>query len=224
MRVHLNQRASMMMRLILAIFLLCILGDTVSASHHYTEKQLDALATRVGRTFWVVPASERLPSFLLAPSPAADTFQPNPNQSFVIVELVGRKAKKPYFKVRFDSGKEAYLNVEAFHEEFNLRIVTVDPLEEEKRQLAAQREEDKKRVAWIEAQPWSRAVKEAAIKRQAVIGMKTTEVKKVLGDPVRVQKIKTPHKVPEEHWFYADGKILIFQNRSLFKIENKNEP
>lgn len=218
-----TQSAKMMTRSFLALFLLCVLGEAVSASHHYTEKQLDALATRVGRTFWVVPIGDRLPSFLVSPSPSAGSFQPNPNQSFEIVELVGRKAKMPYFKVKLDSGKEAYLNVEAFHEEFNLRIVTVDPLAEEKKQLAAQREEDKKRVAWIEDQPWSPAVKEAAIKRQPVIGMKTTEIKKVLGEPVRVQKIKTPHKVPEEHWFYADGKILVFQNRSLFRIETKSK-
>jgi len=222
----LNRQINITARSILILFLLFVLGEGAYGSRHYTEKQLDALATRVGRTFWVVPVNGRLPSFLLSPSPTAEEFQPSPNASFVIVELVGRKAKEPYFKVKFDSGKEGYLHIEGFHEEFNLRIVTVDPLADEKKKLAAQREEDKKRLAWIEAQPWSPAVKEAAIKRQAVIGMKTTEVKKVLGDPVRVQRVKTPHKIPEEHWFYGDGKILIFQNRSLFKIESakKSEP
>jgi len=222
MKLSLNLGTRMTTRSIWVLFILCLFGNVASASHHYTERQLDALASRVGRTFWVVSANGRLPSFLVSPSPKSGLFRPTSNQSFAIVELVGRKTKQPYFKVKFDSGEEAYLHVEAFHEEFNLRIVTVDPLADEKRKLAAQREEDKKRVAWIEAQPWSPAVKEAAIKRQVAIGMKTTEVKRVLGDPVRAKRIKTPHKTPEEHWFYADGKILIFQNRALFRIESEN--
>ena len=216
----------MITRSILILSFLCLFANPASASHHYTEKQLDALATRVGGTFWVVPVDGRLPSFRMSPSPNSVLFQPTPNQSFVIVELVGRKAKEPYYRVKFDSGKEGYVHVEAFHEELNLSILTIDPLADEKRKLAKQNEEDKKRVAWIQAQPWSQAVKEAAIKRQVVIGMQSSEVKKVLGDPVRVQRVKTPHKVTEEHWFYSDGKVLVFQNRSLNRIETerKKEP
>lgn len=210
-------------RSVLVLSFLCLLAGAASASNHYTEKQLDALATRVGRTFWVVPVNGRLPSFLLSPSAAATPFQPTPNQSFVIVELVGRKTNEPYYKAKFDSGKEGYLYVEDFLDQFNATILTVDPLADENKKLAEQREEDKKRIAWIQAQPWSQAVKEAAIKRQVVLGMNSAEVKKVLGDPVRVQRVKTPHKVNEEHWFYSDGKILIFQNRSLYRIESERK-
>lgn len=202
---------------------LFLLSGTASPSHHYTEKQLDALATRVGKTFWVVPSDGRLPSFLAAPSASALPLQPSANQSFEIIELVGRAAKNPYYRLKFDSGKEGYIHVEAFHEQFNTRILTVDPSADEKKKLADQGEEEKKRVAWIEAQPWSQVVKDAAIKRQVVPGMKSAEVKRVLGNPTRIQKTRTPHKVTEEHWYYADGKILVFQNQLLNRTESQRK-
>lgn len=205
-------------------FLLCLVAGSAHASNRYTRMQLDALATRVGGTFWVVPVNGQLPSFRTAPSPAATPIQPKPNQSFVILDLVGKKTDEPYYKVKFDSGNEGYLYVEDFLEQFNAMILTVDPLASEKKRLAEGRNEDKKRVAWIQAQPWSRAVKEAAIKGQVIPGMTSNAVKKILGDPVRVQRVKTPHKVTEEHWFYSDGKVLVFQNRSLNRIESTKKP
>jgi hypothetical protein len=51
-------------------------------------------------------------------------------------------------------------------------------------------------------------------------------VKNILGNPARVLWVKTPHKITEEHWFYSDGRVLVFQNRSLNRIEStqKKQP
>jgi hypothetical protein len=207
----------------LAIFLVAFFNPVFPtlASHHYTEKQLDALEARVGKTFWVVSVNGRTPSFLSGAMPSAASFHAEPNEAFEVTELIGRKAKNPYYKVKFASGKEAYIRPEAFHEEFNLTIVGVDPQADEKKRSAKAAEDDQKRVDWIRAQPWSQAVKESAIQRRPVQGMKTGEVKKILGSPSRVSKIKAPQRFGEEHWFYADGSVLIFQNGLLTRIEPK---
>jgi hypothetical protein len=191
------------------------------ASHHYTDKQLDVLTDRVGKVFWVTEVNQQTPSFLSSPRADASPFQPNDNESFEITELVGRKAKDPYYKVKFESGKEAYIRPEAFHEAFNATIVTVDPQADERKKEARAAQKEKTRIDWIQAQPWPRAVKEAAIKRQAVPGMNAAEVKTVLGDPARVHKIKGRFNLAEEHWFYADGSIAIFHNGLLNRIERK---
>ena len=193
------------------------------ASGRYTEKQLDAFATRVGRTFWVVSANDRTPSFLSAAAQKAPSFRAQPNESFEITELVGRRAQDPYYKVKFSSGKDGYIPPETFQEELNLTILSVDPQADEKKKAAAGAEEDKKRVEWIHAQPWSQAVKEAAIQRRPVAGMNTGEVKKVLGEPTRVTKVHAPQRFAEEHWFYADGSVLVFQNKLLTRVEPKEK-
>jgi hypothetical protein len=191
------------------------------ASHHYTEKQLDGLEARVGKTFWVVSVNNRTPAFLSGATPNAPSFHAQPNEAFQITELIGRKLKNPYYKVKFASGKEGYILPEAFHEEFHLTIVSLDPQAEEKKKAAQTAEEDKKRVDWIRAQPWSQAVKESAIQGRPVLGMNTREVKRILGSPSRVSKIQAPQRFGEEHWFYADGSVLIFQNGLLTRIEPK---
>lgn len=193
------------------------------ASHHYTAKQLDALESRVGRTYWIVSVNGRTPRFLAAPDARAATFQPAENESFEIKELVGRAAKKPYFRALFASGKEGYLSVEQFLEEFNATIVTLDPLADRKKKAAEAAEEEERRLAWIQAQPWSKAVKEAAIARKPVVGMTTGEVRKVVGEPGRVVKIKAPNRSQEEQWFYPDGSILIFQNGMLSRTESRED-
>jgi hypothetical protein len=38
------------------------------------------------------------------------------------------------------------------------------------------------------------------------------EVKKILGNPIRVSKLKTGLNVTEEQWLYADGSTAIFLN------------
>jgi hypothetical protein len=207
-----------------AILVLWACTSTAGASGHYTEKQLDAFAARVGRTFWVVSVDNRTPSFLSAAAPNAPSFRPQSNESFEITELVGRQARNPYYKVKFSSGKDGYILPEGFQEELNLTILSVDPQADEKKKAAAGAEEDKKRVEWIQAQPWSQAVKEAAIQRRPVAGMNTGEIKKVLGEPTRTTKVRGPQRFAEEHWFYADGSVLIFQNKLLTRIESKEKP
>lgn len=210
--------------IVLFLFMLLALNATASASHHYTEKQLDALAARVGKTFWIISVNNWTPSFLSAPAPDASSFRAQPKDSFEITELIGRKAKNPYYRVKFGSGKEGYIRPEAFHEEFNVTILTIDPQADEKRKAVQAAEEEKQRLAWIQVQPWTQAVKEAAIKRQAVPGMSIAEVKKVLGNPSRVAKVRGQHKVAkvaEEHWFYPDGSVLVFYNGLLNRVEPK---
>ncbi len=207
----------------LLYLLLCLLGAPVLASHHYTEKQLDALATRVGKGFWVVPVDGKLPLFHIAPSSNAGTFQPAANQAFEIVELVGRKIKNPYYKVRLDTGKEGYIRVEDFHEQFNSAILTIDPIADERTKLPEQSEGEQQRLEWIRAQPWSNAFKEAAIKRQVAPGMKSGDVKMVLGNPLRTRKVPKRQQIAEEHWFYPAGKILVFQNGILIRVESQQK-
>jgi hypothetical protein len=184
----------------------------VHASHHYTDKQLDALATRIGKIYWIVAVNNQTPSFLSSPATNAASFRPNANESFEITELVGRNDKNPYYKVKFDSGKEGYIQPDVFLEEFNATISAVDPLESEKKKAAEAAEEEKKRIEWIQAQPWPGDVKEAAIKRKVLPGMNGGEVKKILGNPIRVSKVKAKLNVVEEHWHYGDGSTAIFTN------------
>jgi hypothetical protein len=202
-----------------SILLLLATAGAATASGHYTTKQLDALAARVGKTFWF-GSDVLVPEFLDAPAANAGRFRPSPEDSFVIIDLAGRAQKNPYYAVRFASGKVGYIRPESFHEALNLTILTADPRAAEREQQEKQNREEKERVAWIRSQPWSGPVKEAAIRRQPTPGLTTGEVKRVLGTPMRVTELRTPTKVEEEHWFYKDGSVLIFHNRLLTKIEN----
>jgi hypothetical protein len=192
---------------------------TVMSSNHYTDKQLDALASRVGQMFWINPQSAKSPIFLSVPAANAATFSPGRNESFEITELAGRANKDPYYKVKFDTGQVGYIRPDVFLEEFNATILSTDPLADEKKQLEEQTSEEKKRVDWIKSQPWSLAVKEAAIKKQPTPGLNAAEVKRVLGAPRRVTKLRGLAKVTEEHWFYPDGSVLIFNNGLLTRTE-----
>ena len=205
---------------VLLVFLI-VTAFPAHAFNHYTDHQLDALAVRVGRIYWIVAVKNQTPAFLSSPTAKAASFRPQANESFEITELVGRKDKNPYYKVKFDSGKEAFIQPEIFLEELNLGIASVDPQAIEKKKNAAAEEEEKKRIEWIQAQPWSRTVKEAAIKRQVIGGMNGGEVKKILGNPIRVTKVKAQLNVAEEHWLYADGSTAVFLNGLLNRIEPK---
>ena len=206
----------------LSVALLAFLTVTpVCASNHYTDQQLDALATRVGKIYWIVPVKNQTPAFLSSPTANAASFHPQANESFEITELVGRKDNNPYYKVRFNSGKEAFIHPDIFLEELNLRITSVDPQAIDRRRAAEAAEEEKKRIAWIQAQPWSRNVKEAAIKRQVMGGMSTGEVRQILGKPVSVSKVRAGFNVAEEHWHYPDGSTVVFQNGHMGRVERK---
>ncbi|MGH7824044.1 MAG: hypothetical protein ACREQ7_02525 [Candidatus Binatia bacterium] len=200
----------------------CLVAFPVFASRHYTEKQIDALATRVGKIYWVVPVDGKLPAFFSAPAAQARSFRPQKNEFFEITELVGRQAKNPYYKIKFESGKDGYLRAETFLEEFNSTIVSVDPLADEKKKAAEQEAEERKRLEWIENQPWSKEVKQAAIKHQAVTGMTSAEVRKILGQPIRTDKVKRPQSRIEEHWLYQDGSVLVFHQGILSHIKPKS--
>jgi hypothetical protein len=121
--------------------------------------------------------------------------------------------------VTFDSGKTGYIRPEAFLEEFNATILSVDPQAGEKKLAEEQSAEEKKRLEWISSQPWSPQVKQAAINKQPTPGLNTGEVKRVMGAPRRVTKVRGLSKTSEEHWFYPDGLILIFNNGLLSRID-----
>ena len=207
-----------------ALFILLFIVTPAAASNHYTEKQLDALEARVGKMFWISDAQGKLPSFLKSPTSDASPFHPAANTSFEIMELVGRKVRNPYYKVKFESGAEGYIHAQAFHEQFNATILTIDPLADEKAALAEKKQEEKARIEWIQNQPWSPAVKESAIRGQAVPGMTAGEVKRVVGEPRRISRIKGPQHSSEEHWFYPDGTLLIFRNGALNRLETTKKP
>ena len=207
---------------VLLVFLI-VTAFPALASDRYTDHQLDALATRVGKIYWIVAVKNQTPLFLSSPTANAASFRPQANESFEITELVGRQDKNPYYKVKFNSGKEAFIQPETFLEELNLGIAAVDPQAIDKKKAADAAEEEKKRIEWIQAQPWSRTVKEAAIKRQVLGGMNGAEVKKILGNPLRVSRVKAQLNVIEEHWLYPDGSTAVFINGLYNRLEpNRN--
>jgi hypothetical protein len=189
--------------------------SAATASQYYTDKQMTALAQRVGKTYWIEKTGNRTPVFLSAPNTAASLLSTRAGESFVIVGLVGREKKNPYYKVMFDSGKEGYLNPEVFLEELNLTIWSTDPFAEERQRAAQKAEEEKRRVEWINAQPWPAVAKEAALKGQGLPGMNREEVRRIAGEPSRVKKVQSRDPVPEEHWLYPGGKEMIFRQGLL---------
>jgi hypothetical protein len=209
----------------IVVWLVLGLVPIAPASNHYTAKQLDALEERVGGEFWINAPAGKAPPFLTAPAPNAATFQPSDNDSFEITELVGRANKNPYYKVKFRSGKIAYLRPETLHEEINATIVGSDPLAEEKRKAEQSLEEEKQRIEWINAQPWPPPLKEAAIKKQPTPGLNSGEVRRVMGPPRRIAKVRGLVKargatqIIEERWYYADGAVLLFINDVLSRVD-----
>jgi len=194
-------------------------------SHHYTAKQMEALASRVGQTFWSQPVDGKGPSFGTTPAANAKLFRVDAVEAFQITALVGQAAKNPYYKIKRENGQEGYISPEQFLESLNLTIVTTDPAADDKRRIAEAEDADKKRIEWIKAQPWSPAIKEAAIKKQPIPGLTTSEIKNVLGAPSRITKVRGPIKAAEEHWFYPNGSVLIFHNNLLSKVERQdNKP
>jgi hypothetical protein len=160
---------------------------------------------------------------LSAPRASAASFEAPPDQAFEITELVGQKTHDVFYKIKFASGKEGFIRPDNFLEELNVTIVSVDPKADEKRKAAAAAEEEKKRNEWIQSQPWSQAVKNAAMKKQVLSGMSTGEIRKILGNPIRISKIKGPQTISEEQWFYPDGNVLVFHNGLLNRVEQKKQ-
>ena len=201
------------------LFFLSLFHDAAFSAGEYTDKQMDALAVRVGKTYWIKAVDGKVPLFSTAPTEQAATLRGEEGESFEITEVVGRANKNPYFKSKLVSGKEGYIRPDAFLEEFNLSIVTADPHAGKKRQADEFAQQEKARVEWIQSQPWSPAIKQASIKKQPVPGLTTSEIKKVLGAPSRVVKTHGPLKVIEERWYYPDGRVLTFHNELLSTID-----
>ena len=214
------KRALGSLLVVYAIFL--TVGVNAVWSGYYTDKQLDAFEDRVGKTYWLNSRQGKPPAFLSSPSPGATAFTA-PNESFEITDLVGRQNDKPYYKVKFESGKLGYIRPETFLDQFNMTILSADPLAQEKKKAETDSTAEKKRVDWINAQPWSPAVKQAAIKKQPTPGLNTNEVKQVLGPPRRIRKLRGPLLAAEEQWFYPDGSVIVFNNGLLSRIE-KTQP
>jgi hypothetical protein len=192
-----------------------------SGSSQFTEKQLGALAKQVGKTYWVVDGENKTPIFFSAPSPSASPFRIGVKESFQITALVGGSTEKPYYRVRFASGKEGYLSVDSFLEELNSTLVAQDPDKGQKRKSAKEAGEESRREAWIRAQPWPAHVKEAALKRQAILGMNMSEAKAALGKPSRVVKLKhgNPLLGQQEQWVYEGGPVLTFTNGVITRMQ-----
>lgn len=203
----------------------CMLCFLVTAkllgAGQYTDKQLEAFETRVGKIYWVRSRDESLPAFFGAPSSQAAKLTPAQNESFEILELYGRANKEPYYKVKFESGQIAYIRPEQFHEQFNLTITSIDPLADQKRRAEEQSKAEKDRVEWINSQPWSPQVKQAAVNKQPTPGLNTSEVKRILGEPRRITKLRGVTRNAEEQWFYPDGTVLIFSNGLLSRTERR---
>jgi hypothetical protein len=210
----------------IAIAILLTLGSvqSASASSHYTAKQLEVLAQRVGGEFWINAPNGGAPEFLTAPNPGAPTFRPADNQSFEITDIAGKQGTTLYYQAKFQSGKIGYLRPERFHEELNLTIVSADPLAQQKVKTEQQAVDEKQRVEWINAQPWPPTIKEAAIRKQPQPGLTSAEVIHVLGQPRRITrpsglaKSRGALKIPEERWFYPDGAVLLFRSGILNQV------
>lgn len=189
----------------------------------FTEKQIEALRKYVGKTYWVASESERGPMFLTDPSPAATSYAIAVDEPFQIAELLQGPEETVYYKAKFSSGKEAYIDVNTFLEELNSAFVTRDPGNEQKRKAAGEAQEENKRATWIRAQPWPQNVKEAALRRQAILGMNMGEVKIALGKPSRVIRLKNVGRsgVRHEQWAYP-GSTLTFANGVLTLIQNSD--
>ncbi len=194
------------------------------ASSHFTEKQLAALERYAGKTYWVVAWEGKLPSFSSAPSASADSFRPQAKESFRITEMVqGSGPKAYYYKVRFDTGREGYIGIDSFLEQLNLTLLTVDPDRGQKIRAAREVEEESKREARIRAQPWPEHIKEAVLRRQAVLGMNMKEAREALGRPKTAVKVKNSNPLigEQEQWIYQSGLVLTFTNGLITRMQSQ---
>jgi hypothetical protein len=190
------------------------------ASSHLTEKQLEFLKGYVGKTYWVVAHEGKMPLFFSAPSSAAPSFHATGRESFQITEIVGISNQRPYYKTQFESGRQGYVSVDSFLGELNLTVLTQDPDMGQKRRAAKENEEEKDRGSWIRAQRWPEPMKEAAIKRKAVLGMNMKETRVALGKPTRKVRIANNQLIgDQEQWIYDNGVVLTFTNGLITRMQ-----
>ena len=138
--------------------------------------------------------------------------------------MVGISNQRPYYRANFDSGREGYITVDSFLEELNLTLLTQDPDMGQKRRSAKEAEEESKREAWIRAQSWPEHVKDAALKRKAILGMNMNEAKVALGKPARKVKLKNNNALmgQQEQWLYENGIVLTFTNGMITRMQTKD--
>jgi hypothetical protein len=195
------------------------------AASQYTPKQLESFGLYVGKTYWVVGEDDKTPAFLSAPSSSAKSFHPAVKDSFEIKEIVGGTAKIPahYYRAAFESGKEGFIPISAFMEHYNGAFVAVDPDREAKAKSAKETGAEKNRRAWIDKQKWPEHVKEAARKKQPVLGMNQKEAHAVLGKPKSTVQLKSASALMggQEQWIYENGPVLTFTNGILTRIQPK---
>ena len=222
-RLRLPVRSRRLFPLLPAIFFL----TTGFASSRFTEKQLEAFEKYIGKTYWVVAEEGKKLPFLSALSPAAPSFLPVAKESFQITEMLEGSNQRPYYfyKVKFDSGREGYIDVDSFLEEINSTFATRDPDRGQKTKVAKEAQDKQKREAWIRAQPWPEHVKEAVLKRRAVLGMRIQEAREALGKPARVVKVQntSPLLGQLEQWIYNNGPVLTFTNGLVTRIQTAGE-
>lgn len=196
------------------------------ASSRFTEKQLEAFRQYLGKTYWVATEEGKKALFFSAPSPAAASFLPEEKESFQVTEMVEGSTQRPYYyKAKFASGREGYIAVDSFLEGLNAILVTVDPDRGQKIKSAKAAEEEARREARIRAQPWPEHVKEAVLKRRAVLGMNRRETQEALGKPTRIVKVRIPNPLlgSQEQWIYESGPVLTFTNGVITRIQNTED-
>lgn len=201
------------------IFLLAVLISSVAlAAPRFTEKQIEALQRYIGKTYWIAAEIEGSPLFFSSPSPKAAFFPVAVRESFQITELLKGSTESLYYRAQFASGKEAYLSVDGFLEELNSTLMTQDPNSGQNRKTGP--EAESKRDVWIRSRPWPENVKEAAVKRQAILGMNMGEVRVALGKPNRIIRLKSvgAQSGRQEQWVYPQRSVLTFADGVLILI------
>jgi hypothetical protein len=194
------------------------------AEPRYTEKQIEHFSSYVGKTYWVTSEKNQQPTFYTAPNTTAPTFQPAAKEGFEVKEVVEKTSDKPFYRVAFVSGKEGFIPVTAFMERINGSFTAIDPERDAKAKSAKEIADEQKRRDYIRQQKWPEHVKDAALRKQPVIGMSKKEATAVLGKPKSVVQLKSGNSGTalmgrQEQWIYEDGQVLTFNNGVVVRIQ-----
>ncbi|HEY1372694.1 MAG TPA: hypothetical protein VGH50_09525 [Candidatus Binatia bacterium] len=203
---------------------LCAAPHKIFAEPRYTEKQIEMFSSYVGKTYWVTDEKSQQPTFYTAAKTNSPTFQPAAKEGFEVKEVVEKTSDKPFYRVAFTSGKEGYIPVTAFMERINGSFTAIDPERDAKAKSAKETADEQKRRDYIRQQKWPEHVKEAAIRKEPVIGMSKKEATAVLGKPKSVVRLKSGNSGGElmgrqEQWLYDTGQTLTFNNGILVRIQ-----
>jgi hypothetical protein len=193
----------------------------VRAEPRYTEKQIQQFSSYIGKTYWITADNNHQPTIFSAPSKDAATLQPAPKESFELKEIVDKTSDTPYYRAAFESGKEGFIPVTAFIEQFNLSFMALDPERDAKAKSVKATAQEEKRREWIRSQKWPEHIKDAALKGQPALGMNKKEAEAVLGKPKSVVRLKRGNELigRQEQWHYDNGPVLTFNNGVLVRIQ-----